>query len=132
MILILLLKPRELQSVSRLTARAASLPLRSSFFQITLSISAAFRDFKFFSLFTTINRNPSRNSANSDVFYVEQLSPDTIPIRNNTPVILNSTQLSEAMDPETITISSVTSPEPQLVTLDSDSNEVIFPPAFGA
>ena len=38
MILILLLKPRELQSVSRLTARAASLSLRSSFFQVTLSI----------------------------------------------------------------------------------------------
>ena len=129
---VLLLKPRELQSVSRLTARAASLSLRSSFFQVTLSISAAFKDFKFFSLFTTMSRNPSPNSTNSDVFYVEQLSPETSPIRNNTPIILNSTQLSEAMDPETITISSVASPEPQLVTLDSDSNEPTFPYAFGA
>ena len=50
-ILILLLKPRELQSVSRLTARAASLSLRLSFFQITLSISATFKDFKFSSIF---------------------------------------------------------------------------------
>ena len=132
MTLILPLKPQELQSVSRLTARAASLSLRSSFFQVTLSISAAFKDFKFLSLFTTMYRNPSPNSTNSDVFYVEQSSPERSPFRNNTPVILNSTQLSEAMDPETITISSVASPELQIVTLDSDSNEPTFPYAIGA
>ena len=133
MTLILPLKPRELQNVSRLTARAASLSLRSSFFQVTVSISAAFNDFKFLSLFTTMYRNPSPNSStNSDVFYVEQSSPERSPIRNNTPVILNSTQLSEAMDPETITISSVASLEPQIVTFDSDSNEPTFPYAFGA
>ena len=78
-------------------------------------------------------RNPSLNSStNSDVFYVEQSSPETSPIRNNTPVILNSTQLSEAVDPETITISSVASTEPQIVTLDSDSIEPTFLYAFGA
>ena len=132
MILILLLKPQELQSVCRLTARAASLSLRLSFFQVTLSISAAFKDFKFHQSFTKMYRNSSPNSKNSDVFYVEQLSPESSPIRNNPPVILNSTQLSEAMDPETITISSVASPEPQIVTLDSDSNEPTFPYAFGA
>ena len=133
MTLILPLKPRELQSVSRLTARAASLSLRSSFFQVTLSISAAFKDFKFLSLFTAMYRNPSPNSStHSNVFYVEQSSPERSPIRNNTPVILNSTKLSEAMDPETITISFVASPEPQIVTIDSDSNEPTFPYAFGA
>ena len=47
-------------------------------------------------------------------------------------MVLNSTQLSGAIDPETITISSVASPEPQIVTLDSDSNEPTFPYAFGA
>ena len=36
------------------------------------------------------------------------------------------------MDPETITNSSVASPEPQIVTIDSDSNEPTFPYAFGA
>ena len=78
-------------------------------------------------------RNPSLNSStDSDVFYVVQSLPETSRIRNNTPVILNSTQLSEAMDPETITISSVASPEPQIVTLDSDSNEPTFLYAFGA
>ena len=76
-------------------------------------------------------RNPSPNSTNSDVCYVEQSSPERSPIRNDTPMILNSTQLSEAMDPETITITSVASPEPQIVTLDSNSNEPTFPYAFG-
>ena len=77
-------------------------------------------------------RNPSINSStDSDVFYVEHSSPERSPIRNNTPVILNSTQLSGAMDPETITISSVASPEPQIVTIESDSNEPTFPYAFG-
>ena len=131
MTLILLLKPRELHSVSRLTARAASLSLRSSFFQVTLSISAAFKDFKFFSLFATMYRNLSPSSTSSDVFYVKQSSPERSPIRTNTPVILDSRQLSEAMDPETITISSVASPEPQIVTLESDSNEPTFLYAFG-
>ena len=130
---VLPLKPRELQSVSRLTARAASLSLRSSFSEFTLSISAAFKDFKYSSFPTTMYRNLSPNSStNSDVFYVEQSSPERSPVRNNTPVILNSTQLSEAMDPEPITISSVASPEPQIVTLDSDSNEPAFPYGFGA
>ena len=77
-------------------------------------------------------RNPSLNSStDSDVFYVEQSSPERSPIRNNTPAILNSTMLSGAMEPESITISSVASPEPQIVTVDSDSNEPTFPYAFG-
>ena len=77
-------------------------------------------------------RNVHLNSStDSDVFYVEQSSPEASPIRNNTPVVLNSTQLSEAMDPEIITISSVASPEPQIVTIESDSNEITFPYAFG-
>ena len=65
-------------------------------------------------------------------FYVEQSSPERSPIRHNTPIILNSKQLSGAMDPEAITISSVASPEPQITTIESDSNEPRFPYAFGA
>ena len=75
---------------------------------------------------------PINSSTDSDVFYVENSSPEGSPIRNNTPVILNSTQLSGVLDPETITISSVASPEPQIVTIESDSNEPTFPYAFGA
>ena len=132
MILILPLKPRELQSVSRLTARADSLSVKSSLFKVTLLISADLKSFKFHQLLITMYRNVSLNSStDSDVFYVEQSSPERSRIRNNTPVILNSTQLSGAMDPETITISSVASPEPEIVTIESDSNEPTFPYPFG-
>ena len=77
-------------------------------------------------------RNSSLNSStDSDVFYVEHSSPQRSPIRNNTPAILNSTQLSGAMEPEAITISSVVCPEPKIVTIESDSNEPTFPYAIG-
>ena len=110
---------------------------RLTFTQIIISSShfvniSSFQRFRILSLFTTMYRNPSLNlSSDSDVFYVEQSSTERSPIRTNTPEILNSTQLSGAMDPETITISSVASPEPQIVTLDSDSNEPTIPYAFG-
>ena len=77
-------------------------------------------------------RNPSLNSStDSDVFYVEHSLLERSPIGNNTPAILNSTQLSGAMEPEAIIISSVAFPEPQLVTIEFDSNEPTFPYAFG-
>ena len=76
-------------------------------------------------------RNLSSNSStDSDVFYLEHSSAEKSPIRKNTPAILNSTQLSGASERETIAISSGASPEPQLVTIDSDSNEPTFPYAF--
>ena len=131
--LTLLLKKREFQSVSRLTARADSRFSNIITFQVTLSISSSSKRFQILSIFITMYRNLSFNSStDSDVFYVEHSSPESSAIRNNTPAILNSTQLSGAMDPETITISSVASPEPQIVTIESDSNEPTFPYAFGA
>ena len=66
-------------------------------------------------------------STESDVFCVERSSEEGSPIRNNTPGILNSTQLSGAMAKETITISSIASPEPQIDTIDSDSKEPTTP-----
>ena len=134
MTLILPLQPRELQGVCRLTARAASFSVKSSFFKVTLSITAALKRFKLPHSFqtSTMYRNLNLNSSTySDVFYVEHSSPEPSPIRNNTPAILNSTQLSGAMEPEAITISSVASPEPQIVTIKTDSNEPTFPYAFG-
>ena len=129
---VLPLKPQELQSVSRLTARADSPSVKLSLFKITLLISAALKSLKFHQFFITMYRHPSLNSSMaSDVFYVEQSSPERSPIRNNTPAILNSTQLLGAMEPEPITISSVASPEPQIVSIDSDWNEPTFPYAFG-
>ena len=129
---VLPLKPRELQSVSRLTARADSPSVISSLFKVTLLISAALKSFKFHQSFITIYRHPSLNSSTElDVFYVKESSPERSPFRNNTPAILNSTQLLGAMEPESIRISSVASPEPKIVTIDSDSNEPTFPYAFG-
>ena len=131
--LILLLKPRELRSVSRLTARAASRFSNIITFQVTLSISSSSKKIQTSSNFIPMYRNLSfTSSTDSDVFYVEQSSPERSPIRHNTPAIMNSTQLSGAIDPETITISSVASPEPQIVTIDSDSHEPTFPYAFGS
>ena len=62
---------------------------------------------------------------------MEHSSTESSPIRNNTSAILNSTQLSGAIEREVITNSSVASPEKHLVTIDSDSNEPTFPYAFG-
>ena len=101
-------------------------------FKVTLLISAAFNCFKFPLLLITMYRNLSLNSTtDSDVSYVEHSSPESSPIRNTTPAILTSTKLSGAMEPEAITISSVASPETQIVTIESDSNEPTFPYAFG-
>ena len=104
----------------------------SSLFKVTLLISAALKSSKIQQSFITMYRKPSWNSAtDSDVFYVEHSSPERSPIRINTPAILNSTQLSGAMEPEAITTSSVASREPQTVTIESDSTEPTFPYAFG-
>ena len=132
MTLLLPLQSRELQTVSRLTARAASPSVISSLFKSTLFISVALNCFNFPLFVITMYRNLSLNSTtDSDVFYVEHSSAENSPIRNNTPAILNSTQLSETMEPKAITISSVAPPEPQIMTIDSDSNEPTFPYAFG-
>ena len=127
---VLPLKPQEIQGVSRLTARTDSPSVISSLFKVTLLISAVLKSLKFHQSFITMYQNPSLNSS-TDVFYVEQSLPERNPIGNNTPAILNSTQLSGAMEPESMKISSVASPEPQIVTIDSDSHEPTFPYAFG-
>ena len=101
-------------------------------FKVTLSIAAALKHFNPLHLFITMYRNLNLDSStDSDVFYVERSSSGGSPIRHNTPEILNSNQLSGAMDPETIKISSVASPEPHIVTIESDSNEPKFLYAFG-
>ena len=77
---------------------------------------------------TSLNSFPTE----SDVFYVEESSLEGSPIRNNTPAILNSTEISGAKERKVITISSVASPEPRIVTLDSDSNDPTIPYGFGS
>ena len=75
--------------------------------------------------------NSSMNSTDSDVFYVEQSSNDQSVPRPNTPIVFNSTEISGDDTREIISISSIASPEPQIVTINDDSNEITMPYAFG-
>ena len=64
-------------------------------------------------------------------FYVEQSSNDQSIPRPNTPIVLNSTEISGDDTQKMISISSIASPEPQIVTIDDDSNEPSMPYRFG-
>ena len=75
--------------------------------------------------------NLSLNSIDSDVNYVEQSSNDQSLPRPNTPVVFNSTEISGDDTREMISISSIASPEPRIVTINSDSNEPTMPYEFG-
>ena len=79
-----------------------------------------------------MNRSFSLDSSSTegDVFYVQGSSGGSSPIRNSTPAILNSAELSGAIEKETIRISSVAFREPHIVTIDSDSNKPTFPYGF--
>ena len=63
-------------------------------------------------------------------FYVEQSSNDPSIPRPNTPIVLYSTEISGDDTRKTISISSIASPEPQIVTIDDDSNEPTMPYGF--
>ena len=75
--------------------------------------------------------NSSLNSTDSYVFYVEQSSNDQSIPRPNTPIVLNSIEISGDDTRELISISSIASPEPQIVTIDDASNEPTMPYGFG-
>ena len=60
----------------------------------------------------------------------EQSSNDQSIPRPNTPIALNSAEISGDDTREMISISSIASPEPQIVTIDDDSNEPTMPYGF--
>ena len=66
----------------------------------------------------------------SDVFFVEQISNEPSPQRNNFPNILISTELSQTHTAAMPSVSSIASPEPQILTLKDDSNEPTMPYGF--
>ena len=70
-------------------------------------------------------------SSDSDVFYVEQISNELIPQRNNSPNILNSTEISQTHTARMPSVSSIASREPQIFTIHDDSNEPTMPYGFG-
>ena len=82
-------------------------------------------------LLIKISSNISMASSASDVFYVEQISNEPSPQRNNSPNILNSTELSEHHTARMPSVSSIASPEPQVFTIEDDSNEPMMPYSFG-
>ena len=75
--------------------------------------------------------NNSVASDDSDVFYVEQSSCEPSPQRHNSPIILNSTKISEHHMIRMPSISSIASPEPRIFTIDDNSNEPTLPYGFG-
>ena len=120
--------PLEFQSISHLATHADWLLFISSLLEVTSCNSAA-KIFSQTSLSVLIDRDEPNSffldssATESDVFYVERSSEEGSPIRSKSPAILNLTELSGAMARETIPICSVASPEPRIVTIDSDSNE---------
>ena len=84
---------------------------------------------QFIILISKMTSNISMASDYSDVFYVEQSSSEPSPQRNNTPNILNSTEISEQHTARMP--SSIASPEPRIFTIDDDSNEPTIPYGFG-
>ena len=78
-----------------------------------------------------MSSNISLNSTDSDVFYVEQISNEPNPQRNNSPDILNSTELSEHHATRMPSISTIAPPQPYICTINDDSNEPTIPYGFG-
>ena len=78
-----------------------------------------------------MSSNISIASSDSDVFSVEQISNEPSPQRNNSPNILNSTEISHTHTARMPSVSSITSPEPQTLTIHNDSKEPAMPYGFG-
>ena len=81
--------------------------------------------------FQIMASNLSMNWNESGVLYVEQSSNDQSLPRRNTPVVRNPTKMSGSDTGEMISLSSIASLEPQIVTIDSNSNEPTMPYKFG-
>ena len=73
----------------------------------------------------------SMASDDSDVFYEEQSSTEPSPQRHNIPNILNSTEVSEQHTARMPSVSSIASPQPQIITINDDSNEPTMPYGCG-
>ena len=78
-----------------------------------------------------MSSNSSLDSTDSDVFYVEQISIESSPQRNNSPDKLNSTELSEHHATRMPSIFTIASPQPYFFTISDDSNEPTIPYGFG-
>ena len=78
-----------------------------------------------------MSSNISLDSTDSDVFYVEQISNEPNPRRNNSPDILNSIQTSQYHAVRMPSLSTIASPQPYIFTINDESNEPTIPYGFG-
>ena len=62
---------------------------------------------------------------------MEQISNEPSPQRNNSPNVLNSTEKSQTHAARMPSVSSIASPEPQILTINDNSNEPTMPYGFG-
>ena len=75
--------------------------------------------------------NISMASSDSYVFNVEQISNEPSPQRNNSPNILNSTEISQPHTARMPSVSFSHPPKPQMFTINDNSNEPTMPYGFG-
>ena len=111
---------------SELALTAIPITLPFSIFQIIRTI----KNYSTHSLYFDMSSNISLDSTDSDVFYVEQISNEPSPERNNSPNILNSTELSKHHATRMPSISTIASPEPYIFMINDDSNEPTIPHGF--
>ena len=78
-----------------------------------------------------MSSNISTDSVDSDVFFVEQISNEPSPQRNNSQNIFNSTAILHAHTAGIPSVSAIASPEPQIFTLIDDPNDPTMPYGFG-
>ena len=78
-----------------------------------------------------MSSNISLDSTDSDVFYVEQISNEPSPRKNNSPDILNSTETSQHHAVRMPSISTIASPQLYIFTINDASNEPTMPYNFG-
>ena len=125
--------PRERQSISRLATHAAWLLFLLSLLQVTSSNTAA-------QILSQVSLTLNILSLWTYHWILLLQSPMSFMWSNHRknvalfeilPPILKSTEISGTMEREVIIISSVASPEPRIVTLDSDSNDPTIPYGFG-
>ena len=122
---------REHQTKSRFWKVDSHYPQYWSLYQSSSTeISCFDNNYSIYSSSFDMSSNISLDSTDSDLFYVEQISNEPSPRRNNSPDILNSTERSEHHATRMPSISIIASPEPQIVTIDDDSNEPTMPYGF--
>ena len=123
---------REHQTQARFGKVDAHYPQYWSLYQSSsIEISRFDKNYSIYSSSFDMSSNISLDSTDSDMFYVEQISNEPSPQRNNSPEIINSTERSEHHATGMPSISTIAYPQPFIFTINDDSNEPTIPYGFG-